>query len=129
ALALGDGPDDEAAGRRPQALDDLAQPLALLLVLDAARHADVPGLGHVDDRPPGNRDERGDAGPLGAEGLLRDLDEDLLPPAQELLDRRHPGMGPGLRLDVAGVEGRPLARGAVRRAVSLVLRHVGAVGT
>ena len=65
-------------GRRAQALDDVAEALALVVVVDAARDADVAGLRHVDDVAAGNRDEGRDARALGPERLLGDLDEDLL---------------------------------------------------
>ena len=43
---------------------------------------------HENDKAPGQCNVRGDAGALLAEGLLRDLNDDLLPFAEEIGDRR-----------------------------------------
>ena len=107
ALALGDGADDESARGRAQALDDVAEALSLLVVVDAARDADMAGLRHVDDGATGNRHEGRDARALGPERLLGDLDEDLLTAPQQLLDRRsgrvHARLG--LRLPDVQIDG------------------------
>jgi hypothetical protein len=56
----------------------------------------------VDDVPPRQRDVARDARPLGADGLLGDLHDDLLPLTHDLADRRrfrHPqGIAPRLAL-------------------------------
>ncbi len=75
---LGHGADDEAGAGRAQAVDDLAQPPPLLLVADAAADADVIHRRHEHQVPAGNRDVRGEAGALGADGVLGDLDHHLL---------------------------------------------------
>src|SRR5262249_19600675 len=87
ALPLPDRANDEpAAARWPQLLQEPPQPVALGEILDAARPPDVVDLRHVDEITPGQADERGDPGPLGAERLLGDLDEDLLTLAEHVLD-------------------------------------------
>ena len=85
-LPFGDGADDETAGGRGQRLDDVPEALPLGVVVDAPGDAHVPRLRHVHDVPSRERDERGDARALGAERFLGDLDEDLLPLAQHVLD-------------------------------------------
>ena len=60
---------------RAQPVDDLAQPAALLLVGDAAADADVVHRGHEHQVPAGDGDVRGEAGALGADGVLGDLDD------------------------------------------------------
>src|SRR5439155_10767413 len=87
ALALGVRAEDEPARREREAPKRRAQAVALLLVADPTGNADVAGLRYVDDVPARQRDERRDAGALRAEGLLRDLHEDLLPLAEQVLDR------------------------------------------
>ena len=87
-----------------QALDDVAEALPLLVVLDPARDADMARLRHVDDGAAGNGHEGRDAGPLGAERLLRDLDEDLLTAPQQLLDRRSGRVQTRLGLRLLDVE-------------------------
>ena len=83
-------------------------------------------LRHVDDVAAGNRDERRDAGALGAQRLLGDLDQDFLVPAQHLLD----GTG-GLALGLLAV----LALGALGVGVGVVVgpgqqggRRLGEIG-
>jgi hypothetical protein len=104
ALALGDRADDESARGRAQALDDVAEALSLLVVVDAARETDMAGLRHVDDGAAGNRREGRDARPLGPERLLGDLDEDLLTAPQQLLDRWSGRVHPRLGLRLPDVE-------------------------
>src|SRR5262249_16496882 len=58
ALALRVRADDEAAGRRVQAADDAAQPIALVLVANPSRHADAIGLRHVHHIATGQRAQR-----------------------------------------------------------------------
>ena len=52
---------------------------ALFARLDLAGDADVIDGRHEDQEPSRHRDVRGEPGALGAERLLHDLDEDLLP--------------------------------------------------
>ena len=69
--------------------------LALLARLDLARDADVIDRRHEHQEAPRHRDVRGEAGALGAERLLDDLDEDLLPFLEQVLDLRlSPGVVP-----------------------------------
>ena len=100
------GADDDAAGeavRLAELADDAAQPRALLARLDLARHADVIDRRHEHQEPARHRHVRGEAGALGAERLLDDLDEDLLPFLQQVLDLR---LRPS-RLALAGCRCRP----------------------
>src|SRR6185369_15711101 len=89
-LLLGEPPGqrapDEAALRGLHGLDRLAQPGPLLVGSDALGDADVIDRGEVDDVAAGQRDVAGDPGALGADRLLGDLDEDLLPLADHLAD-------------------------------------------
>src|SRR5439155_24360067 len=87
-LVLGDGTDDESGARRPVAIDQVAQSPALLLVLDAAGDADVIDGRHEDQVPAWKRDVAGDAGALGADGVLHRLDEDLVAFLEQVLDLR-----------------------------------------
>ena len=131
-LALRDGAHDESARRRRELLDDGAEAVALGVVVDAARHADVAGLRHVDDVAARDGHEGGDARALGAERLLGDLDQDLLALAQHLLDgrdrlARRGGSALGLRLaslSPSSTSARPLprrgGRGMIRRPESAV---------
>src|SRR5207249_8308196 len=64
-----------------------AEPIALALVTDPARDADVAGLGHVDEVAARQGDEGGDARALRAERLLGHLHENLLALPQHVLDR------------------------------------------
>ena len=92
-LALGGGlrhrADDEAAGVAfgQQQLQLLAEDLALGLVADPLRDADVRVLRQVDEKPSGEADLRGKAGALGADRVLDHLDEQRLALVQDLLDR------------------------------------------
>src|SRR2546428_588022 len=88
ALALRVRAHDESARRRVQGADDAAQALALVLVVDATRDADVVRLRHVDEIASGQGDERRDTGSLGPQRLLGDLNQHLLPFAQDVLDGR-----------------------------------------
>src|SRR5207253_3314942 len=101
-LPFGDGADDETAGGRGQRLDDVPEALPLGVVVDAPGDAHVPRLRHVHDVPSRERDERGDARALGAERFLGDLDEDLLPLAQHVLDGYRRLAPRGLAVSVRG---------------------------
>ena len=73
---VGDGPDDPAARVGGNQLrDHLAQLGALLAGFDFAGDSNLGGERHVDQEPAGERDLRGDARSLGADGFLDDLDE------------------------------------------------------
>jgi hypothetical protein len=86
---LADGANDDAARALRQDLaGEGAQPRPLLAVLDLARHPDVVGLRHVDEEAPGQGDVRGDPRPLGADRLLGDLHQDVLPLLDQVLDGR-----------------------------------------
>src|SRR6185295_16743508 len=83
------GADDDAAGepvRLAELADDAAEPAALLTRFDLAGDADVIDRGHEHQEPARHRDVGGEAGALGAERLLDDLDDDLLAFLEELLD-------------------------------------------
>ena len=80
-------PDDEPAEtRRADALQDLLQPRALSFVFDAPRHADVRDGRHVDEESARERDVARDACAFAGDRVLRHLDDDLLPFAQEVGD-------------------------------------------
>src|SRR5690606_9251206 len=66
----------------------LAEARALVAALDLAAHAHVRGEGHVHEEAPRQGDLRGEPRALRADGLLGDLDEDVLALLQVLLDRR-----------------------------------------
>src|SRR5262249_26356772 len=83
---LRDGADDEAGPGRAEAVHDLAEAPALLLVGDAAADAHVIDGGHEDQVPAGDADVRGEAGALAADGVLGDLDHDLLADLEQILD-------------------------------------------
>jgi hypothetical protein len=89
-LALGDpvghGAHDEARARRAHRIDDLPQPPPFLVRADAARDADVVDGRHEHQVAPGQRDVAGGARPLGADRFLGDLDDDLLPFLEQVLD-------------------------------------------
>jgi hypothetical protein len=61
---------------------------ALLARLDLPRHAYVIDRRHEDEEAAGQRRVAREPGPFGAKRLLDDLDEDVLPLAQERLDPR-----------------------------------------
>ena len=67
---------------------DLLEPGALVLVLDAPRDADVVDRRHVDERAPREGHVRRDAHALVRDLVLRDLHDELLPLAEQLVDRR-----------------------------------------
>ena len=83
---LGDRADDEPRPGRPHRVDDLAQPPPLLVGGDAARDADVVDRRHEHQVAPGQRDVARGPRPLGADRLLGDLDDDLLPFLEQVLD-------------------------------------------
>ena len=88
---LGHGAHDEAAGLAlgDERVDLLAQVLALGLVLDALRDADVRVLRQVDQQPPRDRDLRGKARALAADRILDHLHEQRLALGEDALDRAH----------------------------------------
>ena len=100
--AGGGGADDDAAGeavRLAELADDAAQARALLARLDLARDADVIHRRHEHEEAAGHRDVRREAGALGAERLLDDLDEDLLAFLEQVLDL---GLRPALAVALLG---------------------------
>ncbi len=116
-LTLGVRSQDEAPGRQRERAQSGPQPIALLLVTDATRDADVLGLRHEHEISAGQRDERGDPRALGAERLLRDLHEHVLAARQHLLDG--PGRFPSWRLALLDVDIHVRLRGR-RQAGSVV---------
>src|SRR6266568_593934 len=73
---LGDGADDPAARVfRDELRHQVAQLSPLLAVLDLPGDADLGGERHVHEKPPRERDLRGDARPLRADRLLDDLND------------------------------------------------------
>ena len=61
---------------------------ALFARFDFSGNADVVDRRHEDEEPAGHRDVRGEAGALGAERFLDDLDENFLAFLEEVLDPR-----------------------------------------
>ena len=96
-LALGGGlghrADDEAAGQPlgQQLLQLVAQHLALGLVLDPLRDADVRILRQVHEQPPGEAHLRRQPRALGADRVLDHLHQQRLALVQDLLDRARVG--------------------------------------
>src|SRR5207247_1596556 len=73
------GAHDEAAGIGAAGFtDETAKPRAILGGDDFARYPGVMDRGHVDQETAGQSDVAGDPGALLAEGLLGDLDDDVL---------------------------------------------------
>ncbi len=85
---LGHRAHDETARRRLHAVDRLAQPRALLVAADALADADVLERRQVHDVAAGQRDVAGAPGALGADGLLGDLDDDVLALLDDVADGR-----------------------------------------
>ena len=81
------GPDDRAAATQIELLGLLAKPVALA-VLQPAGHADALAGGRVDHVAPGDRQLHRQARALGLQGVLDDLDDDLLPRLEQLVDAR-----------------------------------------
>ncbi len=87
----GCGTDDDTAAEAvlfAEFLDDAAQAIALVARVDFAGNADVIDRRHEDEKAAGQRRMRGQACTFGAQGLLGDLDDDLLAFLQELFDFR-----------------------------------------
>ena len=85
------GADDHAAGEAvllAELADDAAEPGALVARLDLARDADVIHRRHEDQEAARHGGMRGQPRALGAERFLDDLDEDLLPFLEQVLDLR-----------------------------------------
>ena len=111
----GAGDQPPSAALLSELLEDRLEASPLVLVGDLARDPDVLHRGHEDDVAAGQRDVRGDPRPLGAHGLLEDLDHHLLTLVELVLDR---GAAQSARLlggeevlgelleDVGGVEER-----------------------
>ncbi len=93
---LGDGAHDEPTLLRPHRVDDLAQTVALASGTDSLAHPSVFDGRQVDDVAARERDVAGDTRTLGANGLLRDLDDDLVALFHDLGDGHrasHPELG------------------------------------
>src|SRR4029077_10763580 len=84
---LGGGPRDEAA-LRGQRLEDAPKPLALRLLGDAPRDPELAYARQIDERAPRKRDSGRHARPLAPHGVLRHLDDDLLPLLEQVVDAR-----------------------------------------
>ena len=84
--ALARGPDDDAAGVRGVG-EQRPQPLALVLVGDASRDADVVAAGDQDQVTTRDGDVGGGTGALAGAQLAGDLDEHLLALPEQVLDR------------------------------------------
>ena len=83
--------DDDATAKAllvAELLHDAAQAVALVARLDFSGDADVVDRRHEHEKAAGERRVRGQARALGAERLLGDLDDNLLPFLQELFDLR-----------------------------------------
>jgi hypothetical protein len=96
--ALRGGADDHAAIADVDRLDQLAQPLALL-VRQPLRDADAAALGHVDEIAPGDRELHREPRALRLQRVLDDLDDDLLTGLDQLVDAAAaaaPPLGDGL---------------------------------
>src|SRR5258708_1616930 len=88
-------------------MHSLAQVLALGLVLDALRDADVRILRQVHQEPSRDRHLGGEPRTLAADGILDDLDQQRLAFGEDLLDRlRFAGGAVARRPDVRDVEER-----------------------
>ena len=83
--AVGGGAHDRAAAVEVQALDLLAQPLALLVV-EALGDADALAGRRVDHVAPGDRQLHREPRALGLERVLDDLDDDLLARLEDVAD-------------------------------------------
>ena len=112
-------PDDHAACEAvlfAELPDDAAEARALFARLDLARDADVIDRRHEDEEAPGHGDVRGEPRAFGAQRLLDDLDEDLLPFFQQVFDAA-PAAAAGDRGSIASATIGPddLDRAAARR--------------
>ena len=86
--AFGGGARDEAAHRSGTlALQNAFQPEAFFVAGDLARNAHMFERGHVDHEASRQGDMRGDARALLSQGLLGDLNDDLLTFFQKVGDR------------------------------------------
>ena len=83
--ALGGGADDRAGTLEVELGGLLAQSLALLLV-EPPGHADALAVGRVDHVAAGDREVHRQARALGLQGVLDDLDDDLLAGLEQIGD-------------------------------------------
>src|SRR5262249_38753687 len=83
--ALGRGADDDAAFLDVEALEDVLQPVALVVV-EPARDAEALSLRDEDHEPAGQRDLRRQSRTLRLHRILDGLDEDRLAARDEVLD-------------------------------------------
>src|SRR6185312_5427930 len=108
------GADNEAAGQVLAVFEDQAlQPGPLLVAGDLARDPDVMHRRHVDQVAARQRQVAGDARDLLAQGLLGELDQDLLPFLQQVADEAAGLVFAGGR-GLAGGRGRRTLGGAGR---------------
>ena len=85
---FGNGADNEAGPGRTERLDFFPQFLADILVFDLSGYADMIRQGHEDKIAAGQGNVTGQAGPLGADGLLGDLDQNVLAFLEQIVDAR-----------------------------------------
>jgi hypothetical protein len=88
-LPLARGADDPTAAA--ELLDGGFQPGPFVIVGDPSRHSELDHRRHVHQEASGQRDVGRQARALGADGVLDDLDEDLLAFAEEIADVRFDG--------------------------------------
>src|SRR5262249_30994441 len=98
-LVLAGGADDEAkALGRLQVVEHVAQTAALVLVADLLGDTDAVEARHQHQVTAGDADVGRQRGALGAEALLDDLDNALLPALENVLDVR---LGPAIAAPAA----------------------------
>ena len=97
--AVGRGADDRAAAAQVELLGLLAQAVALL-VLEPAGDADALAGGREHHVAPGDRDLHRQARALGLQGVLDDLDDDLLPRLEQVGDAGSARSGAAAALDL-----------------------------
>jgi hypothetical protein len=126
--SAGRGPDDDATvepGFVAELADNAAQPASLFARFDLARHADVVHGRHEDEEAARHRDVGREAGALGAERLLHDLDDDFLTLAKQFFDLRLRPIPIAARIGSTRSRAGPAfaARAAARRRPSRRPRH------
>src|SRR5262249_38014015 len=88
AIEAGGANNEAEAGRWFQLVEHVAEPAALLLVDDLARHADAAQAGHEHQVAAGDADVGAQRRTFGADAFLDDLDQDLLAFLENVLDER-----------------------------------------
>src|ERR1019366_891778 len=120
AGALGGGAHDEAAGSLAFfAEQDFLQAAAFGVGLDFARDAGVVDRGHEDQEAAGECDVRGNARALLGDGLLGDLDQNLLPGLEQIADDGQ----------IGGLHGHAAAAVTMATAATAAAIAVAALGT